>query len=162
MARKRRKWRAASERFQQEFSSSEYSKTIGGIVAGEPPAIDLAAEKHLIDCLVALANAGTLQSAHDISDGGLAVTLAESCFASKGFGASVSLNEDTPTEQALFGERGARSIVSVSPANLAAVLATARQYSVGARELGKVIEDAALGIEIQGCAAIDCPLDVLC
>src|SRR5262249_6842790 len=104
-------WRAASERFQQEFSSSEYSKTIGGIVAGEPPAIDLAAEKHLIDCLVALANAGTLQSAHDISDGGLSVSLAESCFASKGFGASVSLNEDAPTEQALFGERGARSIV---------------------------------------------------
>ena len=65
----------------REFSSSEYSKTIAGIVSGEPPAIDLAAEKRLIDCLVALASEGSLQSAHDISDGGIAVTLAESCFA---------------------------------------------------------------------------------
>ncbi|HEY2547283.1 MAG TPA: phosphoribosylformylglycinamidine synthase subunit PurL, partial [Candidatus Acidoferrum sp.] len=54
----------------QEFSSSEYSKSIAHIVSGERPAINLAAEKHLIDCLVALANEGTLQSAHDISDGG--------------------------------------------------------------------------------------------
>src|SRR5579872_7378172 len=65
----------------REFSSSEYSKTIAGVVSGEPPAIDLVAEKRLIDCLVALASAGSVQSAHDISDGGIAVTLAESCFA---------------------------------------------------------------------------------
>src|SRR5262249_52164770 len=60
----------------REFSSSEYSKRLAGIVAGQPPAIDLTTEKRLIDCLVALASAGTLHSAHDISDGGLAVTLA--------------------------------------------------------------------------------------
>jgi len=145
----------------QEFSSSEYSKTIGGIIAGEPPAIDLAAEKRLIDCLVALASAGTVQSAHDVSDGGLAVTLAESCFAAKGLGASVSLAENAPAEYALFSERGARCIVSVAPADLAAVLRTARQYGVEARELGNVTRDAALRIEIQGHAAIDSPLDVL-
>src|SRR5229473_2401884 len=74
----------------QEFSSSEYSKTIGGIVAGEPPAINLPAEKLLIDCLVALATEGSVQSAHDISDGGLAVTLAESCFASSSVGAGLA------------------------------------------------------------------------
>src|SRR5438094_4132903 len=64
------------------FSSSEYSKTVGGIVAGEPPAIDLEAEERVIDCLVVLASDGTVVSAHDISDGGLAVTVAEACFAS--------------------------------------------------------------------------------
>jgi phosphoribosylformylglycinamidine synthase len=145
----------------QEFSSSEYSKSISGIVAGEPPAIDFAAEKRLIDCLAKLASAGAVQSAHDISDGGVAVTLAESCFADSGLGASVSVNENAPAEYALFSESGARCIVSVSPANLAAVLATARQYNVGARELGKVTRDAALRIEIQGHAAIDSPLDDL-
>ena len=62
------------------FSSSEYSKTIAGIVAGEPPALELSAEKWLIDCLVALAAAGTVESAHDLSDGGAAVALAESLF----------------------------------------------------------------------------------
>jgi phosphoribosylformylglycinamidine synthase len=145
----------------QQFSSSEYSKTVGSIVAGEPPAIDLAAEKRLIDCLVALADTGSVQSAHDISDGGLAVTLAESCFAENGLGATISLTENSPAEYALFSERGARVILSVSPTNLAAVLATARQYNVGAKELGHVTRDIALRIEYKGYAAIDSPLDVL-
>jgi phosphoribosylformylglycinamidine synthase len=70
--------------FAREFSSSEYSKTVADIVAGEPPAIDLAAEKRLIDCLLALAAEGVVETAHDISDGGLAVTIAESCFAAGG------------------------------------------------------------------------------
>jgi phosphoribosylformylglycinamidine synthase subunit PurL len=144
-----------------EFSSSEYSKTVGALVSGEPPAIDLAAEKRLIDCLVALADARAIQSAHDISDGGLAVTLAESCFAANNLGASISIDDSFPAEYTLFSEGGARCVVSVSPANLAAVLATARQYSVGARELGRVVGNAALRIEFQGHAAIDSPLDVL-
>src|SRR6267143_1013775 len=115
-----------SESAAREFSSSEYSKTVGGIVAGEPPAIDLAAEKRLIDCLVALAAEGNIQSAHDVSDGGLAVTLAESCFASvvahlragsirsapssAHLGANIKLDGEAPAEFALFGERGARAI----------------------------------------------------
>jgi phosphoribosylformylglycinamidine synthase II len=155
-----------------EFSSSEYSKTIAGIVSGEPPAIDLAAEKRLIDCLVALASDGSVQSAHDISDGGIAVTLAESCFAAAPsfvgarhavpvLGANVNLDVDAPAQYALFHERGARCIVSVSPTKLAAVLATARQYNVGAREIGKVHLGSALRIEYKGSAVIDSPLDSL-
>ena len=84
---------------QREFSSSEYYKTIAGIVAGEPPAIELAAEKCLIDCMVALATAGTLQSAHDVSDGGLAVTLAESCFASSSNLSPTSHPERSPRSE---------------------------------------------------------------
>ena len=145
----------------REFSSSEYSKTIANIVSGEPPAIDLVAEKRLIDCLVALASEGSVQSAHDISDGGIVVTLAESCFASDGLGARVSLEEDGSAEFALFGERGARCVVSVSPTKLAAVLATARQYGVGASEIGKVHLGSALRIEYRGSAVVDSPLDAL-
>jgi phosphoribosylformylglycinamidine synthase len=145
----------------REFSSSEYSKSVAGIVSGEPPAIDLAAEKRLIDCLVALASDGSVQSAHDISDGGIAVTLAESCFATPGLGARVSLDEDVSAEFALFHERGARCVVSVSPTKLAAVLATARQYGVGAREIGKVHLGNALRIEYKGSAVVDSPLDAL-
>jgi len=135
---------------QREFSSSEYSKTIGGIVAGEPPAIELGAEKWVIDCLVTLAEAGTLQSAHDVSDGGVAVTLAESCFAATGLGASVAVPEDVSAEYGLFGERGARVVVSVSPEKLTALRNTARQYGVGAHEIGKVTGDNALRIEYKG------------
>jgi len=145
----------------REFSSSEYSKTIAGIVSGEPPAIDLAAEKRLIDCLVVLASDGSAQSAHDISDGGIAVALAESCFASTELGARISLEEDASAEDALFGERGARCVVSVAPTKLAAVLATARQYGVGASEIGKVHLGGALRIEYKGMAVVDSPVDSL-
>src|SRR6202043_2125689 len=133
--------------------------TIAGVVSGEPPAIDLAAEKRLIDCLVALASDGSLESAHDISDGGIAVTLAESCFAGSPvgarhgvpvLGADVNLDTDGPSEHALFNERGPRCIVPLPPTKLAAVLATARQYNVGAREIGKVHLGSALRIEYKG------------
>ena len=123
---------------QREFSSSEYAKTIAGIVSGEPPAIDLAAEKRLQECLVALAAAGALRSAHDISDGGIAVTLAESCFAADGLSADVQLPAGEPAEAALFGERGARAVVSVAATSLAALLESARQYKVEARAIGRV------------------------
>jgi len=150
----------------REFSSSEYSKTIAAIIAGEPPAIDLAAEKRLIDCLVALAAESAVQSAHDISDGGLAVTLAESCFASapnSGSAGAVITIEDSslPPEAALFNERGARAIVSVTPSKLAAVLNTARQYNVAARELGQVTRDGSFRIEHKGRAVIDSSIETL-
>jgi phosphoribosylformylglycinamidine synthase len=169
----------------REFSSSEYSKTIAGIVAGEPPAIDLAAEKRLQDCLVALAAEGAVQSAHDISDGGLAVTLAESCFAhivdqpnachpesprllrSEGsafsaLGAIANLgDEPSATEAAAFNERGARAIVSVTPSKLAHVLNTARQYNVAAQELGQVTRDGSFRIEHKGRAVIDSSVESL-
>ena len=159
--------------FAREFSSSEYSKAIAGISAGEPPAIDLAAEKRLIDCLVALATAGSVQSAHDISDGGLAVTLAESCFASVSslvgaehaapvLGAIVNLgDEPSAAEAAVFNERGARAVVSVSPSKLAAVLNTARQYSVAAHQIGQVIRGDAFRIQYMGSAVIDSSVEAL-
>jgi len=155
---------------QREFSSSEYSKTIAAIVAGEPPAIDLAAEKRLIDCLLALAAEAALQSAHDISDGGLAVTLAESCFASSVVGAQhvaphlgalVKLEEAVPAEAAAFNERGARAVVSVTPSKLAAVLDTARQYKVAAHQIGQVTRGDAFRIQYKGRAVIDSSVETL-
>ncbi len=163
---------------QREFSSSEYSKTIASIVAGEPPAIDLAAEKRLQDCLVALAAEGSVQSAHDISDGGLAVTLAESCFASvvaglqtgsypagarsAHLGATLNFADDpAPAEAALFNERGARAVVSVTPSKLAAVLATARQYNVATHQIGQVTRGDAFRIEYKGRAVIDSSVEAL-
>jgi phosphoribosylformylglycinamidine synthase II len=134
----------------RSFSSSEYAKTIQGVAAGAPPAIDLAAEKRLIACLVALASEGAILSAHDVSDGGLAVTLAESCFGDNPLStdvlsADVSLggttdgaHENAPAEAALFGERGARAVVSLSPASLARVNEIAAQYKVNTQRIGTV------------------------
>ena len=131
--------RLSDENLQREFSSSEYAKTIRGVFAGAPPVIDLRAEKNLIDCLVALAAERAIASAHDISDGGLAVTLAESCFASSnGLSAEVSLKSTHPAEFAFFAETGARAIVSARPASLARMLEIAAQWKVDAQPIGKV------------------------
>jgi len=99
------------------------------------------------------------------------VALAESCFASSAnqpqachpersprsegsafssLGASFTLPENASAEYALFGESGARAIVSVSPTKLAALRTTARQYGVGAHEIGKVTRDNSLRIEYKG------------
>src|SRR5882762_7244004 len=162
----------------REFSSSEYSKTVAGIVAGELPVVELAAEKRLQDCFVTLAAEGAVQSAHDISDGGLAVTLAESCFASAPvspsssvgpqhaaplLGAVIAIEDSSlPAEYAFFGERGARAVVSVTPSKLAAVLDTARQYQVAAQQLGQVICEGSFRIEHKGRSVIDSPVETLC
>ena len=125
-----------------EFSSTEYAKTIQGIVSGAPPAIDLDAEKRLIDCLVALAGERAILSAHDVSDGGLAVTLAECCFESEGLSADVKIEAafaEEAAESALFGERGARAVVSISFASLARASAIAAEYKVGASRVGTVV-----------------------
>jgi len=145
-----------------EFSSSEYSKIIAGIVAGQPPEIDLAAEKRLIDCLVAVAAAGLGNSAHDLSDGGLAVTAAESCFAAVGeLGAEIDVDGGPSAEYALFGESGARVLLSVSPQQVAAVLETARQYRVGAQQTGKVTRDNLLRIKYKGRTVLSAPVPAL-
>jgi len=141
----------------RQFSSSEYAKAIYGIVAGMPPLIDLAAEKRLIDCMVQLASARAIVSAHDISDGGLAVTLAESCFAGNGLSAEVDLEgsvPDEPAEVALFGERGGRIIVSASPDFLARINAIAAQWSVHARPIG-VVNRGQFRIKYRGRQVID-------
>jgi phosphoribosylformylglycinamidine synthase subunit PurL len=140
----------------KEFASSEYAKTIHGIVAGLPPAIDLAAEKRLIDCLVELAGERAVRSAHDVSDGGLAVSVAEACFGRDGLSAEIAIDATAPedfAEAALFGERGARAVVSVAAASLARVNAIAAQYKVGAQRIGAVTRGE-FRIQYEGAAVI--------
>jgi phosphoribosylformylglycinamidine synthase II len=157
---------------QMEFSSSEYSKRIHGIIAGAPPKVDLTAEKRLIECLVKLANEGALRSAHDVGDGGIAVTLAECCFAAVGaryivplredgvLGAAVALDSREPIDYALFGERGARAVVSCAPASLARVEAIARECGVAARHIGR-ISTGDFRIEQSGAPVIAANMDEL-
>ncbi|HEX4001769.1 MAG TPA: phosphoribosylformylglycinamidine synthase subunit PurL [Candidatus Acidoferrales bacterium] len=123
------------------FGSSEYAKEIYGVVAGAPPAIDLAAEKRLIECLVRLASEKAIVSAHDVSDGGLAVTLAESCFDGGGLSADVDASAAATgeaSEIALFGERGARAVVSTPIGSLARLEAIAAECGVQALRIGTV------------------------
>ena len=87
-----------------EFGSSEYAKEILGALWGYPPEMDLEKEAALQKAVIELIQQGLVDSAHDCSDGGLAVALAEKAFA-KGVGARVNIASDgLPAEFALFGE----------------------------------------------------------
>jgi phosphoribosylformylglycinamidine synthase len=93
-------------------SGSEFLSVVYDIEAGSPPDVDMHAERSLNEVIIEAAAKKLLRSAHDVSDGGLAVCLAESCIS--GFiGATVSLPVTAlRVSNSLFGESGARVVVS--------------------------------------------------
>jgi phosphoribosylformylglycinamidine synthase II len=147
-----------------ELGASEYLKVVYDLVRGVPPEIDLAAERALQLLLRALAAERLLQSAHDCSDGGLAVTIAECCFGGDGIGAEVSIDgvqvaRDATVNRAaaLFGESASRVVVSVTPAHITEVLARADAAGVPARVIGRT-SGGTLRIAVDGRVAIDMPI----
>jgi phosphoribosylformylglycinamidine synthase len=125
------------EGLEETFSSSEYALRIRGVAAGLPPAVDLAYEKSVHDCCLELINRGYVDAAHDISDGGLLVALAECCFmAPESRGALVTLASDLPLEAYCFGEEPSRILLEVDEKHLADLLRVARKYRLEARQLG--------------------------
>jgi phosphoribosylformylglycinamidine synthase subunit PurL len=95
-----------------EFGGSLWAWLRHGHLGGRPPAVDLEAERKLADVVVRAAARGLLVAAHDLSDGGLAVALAESCLAG-GIGCEITLPADPATF--LFSESAARAVVAVRP-----------------------------------------------
>ncbi len=95
-----------------EFGGSLWAWVTHGHLGGRPPEVDFAAEQRLARVLVTAAGRGLLQAGHDLSDGGLAIALAESCLVG-GTGCSVTLPGDPFTF--LFSESAARAVVAVMP-----------------------------------------------
>ncbi|MEI6246493.1 MAG: AIR synthase-related protein, partial [Acidobacteriota bacterium] len=125
-----------------ELGGSEYLNTVHGLLRGEAPALDLAREKALHQWLVEVIGAGQVKTAHDCSDGGFAVTLAECCFDSGATGVNVTVPMASsdggvdPVAATLFGESASRVVVSVDPAHTASVLAAAARLGVPAMKIG--------------------------
>jgi phosphoribosylformylglycinamidine synthase len=129
------------------LAASEYQALFGGGDRLAP--IDLKKERALIDVLVTLAQARLISSAHDVSDGGLAVALAESCFgASVEFGAAVELGHDglDPAVN-LFGEGASSVILSVAPGLVGRVDQLAAGRGLECRRIGTVLNDPVLRID---------------
>ena len=99
-------------RTEPEFGGSAWAHVRHGHLGGRPPVPDLDAERRLAALLAAAAADGLLSAAHDLSDGGLAVALAESCLRG-GVGCRAELPGDPFT--ALFSESAGRAIVAVRP-----------------------------------------------
>ena len=131
-----------------ELGASEYLSRIHGLVAGNPPACDLAAERALIDALLDAIQGGAVRSAHDCADGGLAVALAECCIMDRGeqHGATIDLShwKELPTRALLFGEAQGRAVVSTNMPDT--VFNIARKHGVPARTIGEV---GAVGAPLQ-------------
>jgi phosphoribosylformylglycinamidine synthase II len=128
-----------------ELGGSEYLKVLHQLIKGRPPELNLDHERRLIDLLVRAASAGILRSAHDCSDGGVAVTIAECAFDTGGIGCEIDIprvNDDTgigaPIEQAraLFGESASQAIVSVRAEDRAALMELAAAAGVAAKLIG--------------------------
>ena len=116
-----------------------------GHLGGRPPAPDLDAERRLAALLAAAAAAGLLSAAHDLSDGGLAVALAESCLRG-GAGCAVRLPGDPFT--ALFSESAGRAIVAVRPGAEAAFWSLRDAHGVPGETIGTVGGDS---LAVDGC-----------
>jgi phosphoribosylformylglycinamidine synthase len=148
-----------------ELGGSEYLKVVHDLVRGLPPAIDLDAERALQMLLTSLADERLVRSAHDCSDGGLAVTVAECCFDTEGIGAEVSIagvqvcRDGTTNEAAaLFGESASRVVLSASPDNVTQILERAAAAGVPARVIGRTGGDR-LRVAVAGRMAVDVSVD---
>ncbi len=122
-----------------EFGSSEYAKEILGELWGFPPALEVEKEAALQKAIIELISAGLIESAHDCSDGGLAVALARAAF-SQGIGCKVDLvSHGLGPEFVLFGEDAGRIVISCDQANLARIKQLAVKYGISADLLGQTV-----------------------
>ncbi len=124
-----------------EFGSSEYAKDILGMVWGFPPALELEKEAALQRCIVEVIRQGLAESAHDCSDGGLAVALAESAFPN-GVGARVELvSSGLAAEFLLFGEDSSRILISCASEHVGRIQELAVEYGIAAEVLGETVTE---------------------
>ena len=146
-----------------ELGGSEYLYIMEGLVAGEPPSVDLLAERRLQHAVLAMIQSGLLHSAHDVSDGGLTCALAESALGREDgpLGVDVTLHDTLPTVPLLFGEAQGRVIISCNARSLDDVLRLAKRHGVPCRSIGETVP-AEDGFRITTRApAIEVDLEVL-
>jgi phosphoribosylformylglycinamidine synthase len=139
----------------EELGGSEFLKAAHGQVKGRPPQLDLKKERALIGLLVRAIGAGLVRSAHDCSDGGIAVTLAECSFDTNGIGCDVDLTKIGTVDATLFSESASRAVVSATPEQADALLKMAADAGVPARAIGRT-GGSRLRISVGGAPAIDC------
>jgi phosphoribosylformylglycinamidine synthase len=134
---------------QNDLGGSEYLKVEHGMVAGQPPGLDMMRERAVMKMLLAAASAGHIRSAHDCSDGGLLVALAECCLLG-GIGMrGPALDPEPPLrlDAAFFGETPGRFVVSAASRAMPELQSLARRHHVEISLLGLAGGDA---LELEG------------
>ncbi|MED4226705.1 phosphoribosylformylglycinamidine synthase subunit PurL [Neobacillus cucumis] len=123
-----------------EFGGSELQKLLNGRVFGKAPELDVTVEKERQNQVLAVIRAGLVQSAHDLSEGGLGVALAESLFANEKLGAEVTI--DGNSVSALFSETQSRFLLTVKPEHK-----NEFESLVNAVQIGTVTETSTLEVK---------------
>jgi phosphoribosylformylglycinamidine synthase subunit PurL len=121
------------------FGGTQYAKAVLGDLWGLPPALDLDYEKRVQTAVREMVCAGVVESAHDLSDGGLAVALAECSFGPEGVGADLELAADIAPELLLFHEAPSRVLVSTERPDRVAEIAA--RHAVAAPRVGVTIKE---------------------
>jgi len=122
----------------EEVGASEYLKSVLNEEKGLPPQIDLQEEKRVQEFCREVISSGMIQSAHDVSEGGLALCVAECCFFNgQKFGCHLELKDKIRTDALLFGETQSRIIVSTQNRNLQSLLDLAQKRRVKAVAIGQ-------------------------
>jgi phosphoribosylformylglycinamidine synthase len=152
----------ASWHVRNEIGGSEYLAWIHARTAGDAPHLDLDEEAAVHEAVLAMIRSGAVRSAHDVSDGGLAVCLAESAIHSGGLGADVTL--DVPggfrLDAALFGEAQSRVVVTVAESDETQLAEIAAGRAVGLHRLG-VVSGSAVVVRAGATVVIDAAVDML-
>lgn len=142
-----------------ELGGSELQSVIEGKVAGRPPRVDLEVEAKLHQGILAAIRKGWVSSAHDCSNGGVAVTLAESTFG-EGLGAEVDVTSPWDPIVFLFSESQSRAVLSIPPQHGDAFRQLLEEMGVPCAEIGRVTGDR-LTVRVNGQQVIDTPVQDL-
>lgn len=142
-----------------ELGGSELQYVLEGAAAGRPPEIDLATEKKVLDAVLGAIQKGLVASAHDLSEGGIAVAVAESCISGR-LGAEIALTTDLRTDHLLFSESQSRILLSAKPEQAAALQAWLTEQGVVHAPIGNV-KGSSLTINVNGKAGIQAPVQQL-
>ncbi len=121
-----------------ELGGSEYIKVVHNLITGNTPELDMIFEKQLQAFILEAIRNGLLRSAHDISEGGLAVAIAESCIADreKMIGATITVKSDIRKDALYFGESQSRVILSIAPERKGSLIQLAASMNVPLVEIG--------------------------
>jgi phosphoribosylformylglycinamidine synthase II len=147
-----------------ELGGSYYLQTQFGKKEGRVPEIDLSAEKKVQDFLLAHISNESVLAAHDVSEGGLLVALAEMLFGETGLGFSLSFDSHGPSgrlDSLLFGESQGRVLVAVSAERQETVLLAAEDSGLAAQVLGRADESGRLKISMAGEEILDASVSSL-
>ena len=142
------------------LAGSSFLQLCHGLCTGRPPRTDLELEQKVQQALRSGIRAGQISAAHDVSDGGLLVAVAEMAVAA-GCGAQLSVPSAGRLERLLFAEGGARVVVSVPEASWSALQTALQQAGCPAQSLGRVQADARLQLRVGDQNVLDVAIDAL-